>query len=138
MKAPVDYKCKSVMIVDDNDIDRYIAKKVISQYQFCDEVMSYGNPLEALEYLQDNQKNISELPNIIFLDIYMPEMSGFEFMEVFRQFPDTLKKQCTVYIVSSTIDPNDLIRVENDHNIKALCVKPINGNFLAQISKKLN
>ncbi|AWI26744.1 response regulator [Flavobacterium pallidum] len=135
MKSTPDVPCKSVMVVDDSDIDRYIAKKILAQHDpFCPEVMSYENPLEALSYLGLNQENIEALPKFIFLDIYMPEMSGFEFMEAYSHFSGTLKNHCSVYIVSSTIDPHDLVRAKKDANVVELHVKPINSQFLSKLA----
>ncbi|OYU79453.1 MAG: response regulator [Flavobacterium sp. BFFFF1] len=136
MKEKPEYICKCMMIIDDNDIDRYIAKKVISHEQFCDNVLAYGNPVDALQYLRHHQDDMDALPMIILLDIYMPEMSGFEFMECYNQLSEALKKYCEVYIISSTIDPHDLTRAAIDKNVAALHVKPIDSAFLSSLRNK--
>lgn len=126
-------KFENVMIIDDNNIDLYITKRLIIKTNFGKKVLEYDDGAEALKYLQENQDNIPELPKIIFIDIYMPGMSGFEFMESYDLLSDTVKKYCKVYIISSTIDEHDIERSRQDNNLTAFQVKPISKEFLNSI-----
>jgi len=133
MTTEIQPKFEKVMIIDDNNIDLYITKRLIIKNNFGKEVLEYNAAAEALKYLQDNQGNIPMLPLIIFIDIYMPEMSGFEFLEAYDKLPVTLKKNCKVFIISSTIDENDIERSHLDKNLTAFQVKPITKEFLDSI-----
>ena len=126
-------KFERVMIIDDNIIDLYITKRLIIKNNFGKEVLEYAAAKEALKYLQDNQDTISLLPQIIFIDIYMPVMSGFEFLEAYDQLSDALKNYCKAFIISSTIDDNDIARARMDKNLTAFQVKPITKEFLDRI-----
>lgn len=126
-------KFENVMIIDDNNIDLYITKRLIIKTNFGKKVLEYDDGAEALKYLQENQDNIPKLPQIIFIDIYMPGMSGFEFMESYDLLSDTVKKYCKVYIISSTIDEHDIERSRQDKNLTAFQVKPISKEFLNSI-----
>jgi CheY-like chemotaxis protein len=133
MTVEIQPKFERVMIIDDNIIDLYIAKRLIIKNNFGKKVLEYSSAEDALKYLQDNQNNISTLPQIIFIDIYMPIMSGFEFLKIYDKLPDTLKKYCKTYIISSTIDDNDIERSKMDKNLTAFQVKPITKEFLESI-----
>lgn len=133
MTTEIQPKFEKVMIIDDNNIDLYITKRLIIKNIFGKEVLEYNAAAEALKYLQDNQDNIPMLPLIIFIDIYMPEMSGFEFLEAYNKLPITLKRYCKVFIISSTIDENDIERSHLDKNLTAFQVKPITKEFLDSI-----
>jgi len=133
MTTEIQPKFEKVMIIDDNNIDLYITKRLIIKNNFGKEVLEYNAAADALKYLQDNQYNIPMLPLIIFIDIYMPEMSGFEFLEAYDKLPATLKKYCKVFIISSTIDENDIERSHLDKNLTAFQVKPITKEFLDSI-----
>lgn len=124
---------KKVMIIDDNNIDLYITERLIIKNNFGKEVLKYDAASEALTYLQDNKDNIPMLPQIIFIDIYMPEMSGFEFLKSYEILPAALKKYCKVYIISSTIDESDIERSRLDKNLTAFQVKPITKEFLESV-----
>ena len=126
-------KFKRVLLIDDNTIDIYLTSRIITKYNFGQEIDQYTSPIKALQYLKENQNDINELPQIIFVDIYMPIMSGFEFMEEYDKLSSVLKKHCKVYIVSSSIDDNDMKRANDDANVVAFQVKIITKEFLSSI-----
>jgi CheY-like chemotaxis protein len=126
-------KFETVMIIDDNTIDLYIASRMIIKNNFGKKVLDYSAAEEALKYLQENQDNVSRLPQVIFIDIYMPVMSGFEFLEAYDKLPVTLKNHCKVFIISSTIDDFDIARARSDKNLVSFQVKPITKEFLDRI-----
>ncbi|WP_264536646.1 two-component system response regulator [Flavobacterium sp. N1736] len=130
-------KFETVMIIDDNMIDLYIASRMITQNNFGNKVLLHTTAEEAIKYLQHNQDTISELPQIIFVDIYMPLMSGFEFLEAFDKLPDSLKNYTKVYVISSTIDNEDIDRSSNNKNVVSFHVKPITKEFLDRIFNKM-
>jgi len=130
MKEEIPAKYESVMVIDDNRIDLYIASRMITKNNFGKKVMQYSSAIEALKYLQENQANIPQLPEVIFLDIYMPGMSGFEFMKEYDKLSTPLKKICKVFIISSSLDERDITSANNDENIVAMKQKPITKEFL--------
>jgi CheY-like chemotaxis protein len=130
MKEKQSCRFESVMIIDDNLIDLYIASRMITKNNFGKKVLQYSSAIEALKYLQENQDNISQLPEVIFVDIYMPGMSGFEFMKEYDKLSTPLKDLCKVFIISSSIDEQDLNCANNDKNIVAMKEKPITKEFL--------
>jgi CheY-like chemotaxis protein len=127
-------KIKNVMIIDDNEIDILIASRLILKHSFAENIIKYTDPKEALNYLIENQNDAVALPEVILLDIMMPLMTGFEFMEAYDQLDASIKKHCKVYIVSSTIDKDDIQRAQNDKNVVGFQVKPINDKFIGLIS----
>jgi CheY-like chemotaxis protein len=126
-------KFETVMIIDDNIIDLYISSRMITKNNFGKKVLEYTAAEEALHYLQENQDNINELPQVIFVDIYMPVMSGFEFMKAYDKLSSTLKNHCKAYIISSTIDDEDIARSRRDKNVVSFQVKPITKEFFNRI-----
>jgi CheY-like chemotaxis protein len=126
-------KFETVMIIDDNTIDLYISSRLITKNYFGEKVLEYSDAKEALRYLQENQHDFSMLPQVIFVDIYMPVMSGFEFLDAYDKLPLDLKNKCRTYIISSTIDDDDILRARRDKNVVSFQVKPINKEFLERI-----
>ncbi|OAB28490.1 Response regulator receiver domain-containing protein [Flavobacterium fryxellicola] len=123
-------KFHRVMLIDDNTIDLYVTSRIMTKNNFTEKIDQYTSAIKALEFLKENQGNFTELPQIIFVDIYMPLMSGFEFMEKYDKLSSALKKQCKVYIISSSIDENDIKRANDDVNVVAFQVKTITKEFL--------
>lgn len=126
-------KFETVMIIDDNIIDLYITSRMITKNNFGKNVLLYSAADEAMKYLQENQDNITACPQVVFVDIYMPLMSGFEFLDAFDTLPLSLKNYTKVYIISSTIDNEDIARSTNNKNVISFHVKPITKEFLDRI-----
>ncbi|MBP1225693.1 response regulator [Flavobacterium sp. 1355] len=133
MTKTVDPKFETVMIIDDNSVDLYITSRMISKNNFGKHLLLFTSGEEALKYLLEHQHNTSLLPQVIFVDIYMPLMSGFEFLDAFDKLDDTLKNHIKTYVISSTIDNADIIRSSRNENVSAFHVKPITKEFLDQI-----
>ncbi len=126
-------KYNSVMIIDDNQIDLYIIAKMVVRNNFAKNRLEFTDPINALKYLQENQNNSTALPEVIFVDIHMPLMNGFEFMDAYNKLPQTVKGKCKTFIVSSTIDERDINRVSSIKNITGFKQKPISKEFLDSI-----
>lgn len=126
-------KFQTVMIIDDNPVDLYIISRMIIQNNFGKNVLQYTEAQQAVKFLQQNQDNISKLPQIIFVDIYMPLMSGFEFLTAYDTLSAGLKNHCRTYIISSTIDNEDIARSKGNKNVVSFHVKPITREFLDRI-----
>lgn len=133
MVKELDPKFETVMIIDDNLVDLYIISRMVTKNNFGKNVLHYTEAHEAMKYLQENQENISKLPQIIFVDIYMPLMSGFEFLEAYDTLSTNLKNYCKTYIISSTIDNEDIARSSSNTNVVSFHVKPITKEFLDRI-----
>ena len=79
------------MILDDNEFDCYITSKLIMSHDDSIEIMEFNSSLTAIQYLEEYQDDLEKLPKLIFLDIYMPILDGFEFIEKFNTLSDTVK-----------------------------------------------
>lgn len=125
---------EKVMLIDDNSTDLYIASRIIIKNKFAKEVLEYTSGREALIYLQNNQENSKLLPEVIFVDIYMPLMSGFDFVAEYNKLSSTFKDSCQLHIVSSTIDDVDILRARKEENVVSFHIKPITKEILARIT----
>jgi len=126
-------KFRAAMVIDDNNIDLYLASKMISKSAFAERVLTFTSAVDALAYLQEHARDPAALPEIMLVDIYMPMMSGFEFMEAFSGLPESVRRHCRAFITSSTIDERDIARTESDPLVEAFHEKPISREFLEAI-----
>ncbi|PJJ75895.1 CheY-like chemotaxis protein [Thermoflavifilum aggregans] len=113
-----------IMIVDDNYIDRYVAESCLKKLQVCEQVVSLESGQEALQYLQSHESSPESVPDIILLDIRMPGMDGFEFLDAFSKLPASIREHCEIVMLSSTIDPYDLDRIRQHEIVKRFLSKP--------------
>ena len=122
-----------VMLVDDNDTDNFISKRIIEITKFAQRVEIKNSGKSALQYLEQEQNNPENLPNLIFLDINMPIVDGFVFLFEFEMFPDAVKNKCKIVILSSSDNKQDIKRiVDNEHVIKFI-TKPLTEAALQDV-----
>jgi CheY-like chemotaxis protein len=124
-----------VIIIDDTDLDRYLAQCFIKKHHFANEVIEFELAKEALEFLKNNKNNFDGLRILILLDIRMPEMDGFEFLEESRELLEFMKENCFVIMLSSSIDENDYRRAEENPYVTKFMSKPLDGLKLQEIKK---
>jgi CheY-like chemotaxis protein len=120
------------IIVDDSKLDCFIAEKVIKNTGKCESIRSFLQAKEALDYLSSAPVNESG-KTIILVDIQMPVMNGFEFVEAFEKLPASVTDYYTIYVYSSSINENDIYRLHNYASVKQFLNKPLTSNSLAAL-----
>ena len=124
---------KSVMLVDDNDVDNYISQRMIELSKFADKVLVKNNGKSALEFLEEHQNNTEILPDIIFLDISMPIVDGYVFLYEFEKYSDTLKNKSKVVILTSSDNRQDIERMNDNEFVFKYVTKPLTEETLNEI-----
>ncbi|MCF6405040.1 response regulator [Chitinophaga filiformis] len=127
------FNFEKVMVVDDAEIDRFLAKKVLTKHAFAREVLPLDSATDALSYLEENQENKDALPDLIFLDINMPKMNGFDFLEEYKKLPEAVKKKCIIVMLSSSLLPEDRELAMNNPYVCQFLNKPLTGDKLKDV-----
>lgn len=118
-------------IIDDDHIYVYGAKRALLKTNFCNEVVVYSNGLEALAQLKLMQETHEKLPEIIFLDINMPILDGWQFLDEFLYLESS--KKPIIYIVTSSENPVDIEKANQYDMKKNYIVKPISVKKLTSL-----
>lgn len=126
-------KALTAYIVDDDPIFVYSLTKLISLRNLCDEVLSYPNGADALEALKNANDTGFLIPDIILLDINMPIMDGWEFLNEYAKLLPTFKKPITLYLLSSSVDDADIKRANAIEAVSRYITKPVTQARLVEI-----
>lgn len=121
-----------IYIVDDDKIYRYTTETYIQLLKLANNVKTFGDGEEAIESIKDNLSNPNQLPDIILLDVNMPIMDGWDFIEEFVTLKNIPKKMA-LYMVSSSIDERDKARAAEINEITDYIIKPITEEQLVKL-----
>ena len=122
----------TVMLVDDNDTDNFISKRIIEITQFSDNVIVKNSGKSALDYLAENIETPDAIPDIIFLDINMPIVDGFVFLYEYEKFSNLVKDKCRVIILSSSDNKRDIDKIVNNDFVIKFVTKPLTEKTLEE------
>lgn len=123
----------NICLIDDDKIYQFTAKKIIESTNLTKAVLSFFNGEEAIDFFKSNLQNVDSIPDIIFLDINMPIKDGWQFLEDFKSLLNDVKKDITIYMVSSSVDDYDIKKSKEYSFVTDYIIKPINRERFEQL-----
>ena len=123
------------ILVEDNDIDLFVQKRFIEINHFANRIITFNSPIRAVSALMDAEE--PDISKLIFLDLNMPEMNGFDFLENFKRFPQAVKDKTKVVVVTSSDSQADKERALSYESVTHFMPKPLSNKELDNIREKL-
>ena len=125
------------MLIDDNEIDNLINQKMIEAANITDHIYIHTGARSAIEFLR-NIEGLEEdvqkiLPEVIFLDIDMPLMDGFQFLDEFEKLTEASKGYCKIVMLTSSINPQDVNKSQKYSYVKKYINKPLSQENLENL-----
>ena len=128
---------KKVYLVDDDEINNFICTNILKKINFCDDVLAYESGTEAIDALKEAIKNDQEdVPDVIFLDINMPIMNGWDFLEEFKVLKKDINKNVSLFMLSSSIYQADVEKSKQYDEVVDFVTKPLNAEVLNDIKNQ--
>jgi CheY-like chemotaxis protein len=128
----------TVMLIDDNEIDNLINQKMLEAAGICEYIFIHSGAKSAIEFLRNTEKLVhiapNILPDVIFLDIDMPLMDGFQFLDQFEKMSMEIKEHCKIVMLTSSINPQDMNRSKNYTYVKKYLNKPLTQDELKKLA----
>lgn len=123
----------TTVLIDDSDIDLFIQKRFLEVYKFSQNLTSYRSAEEALEKLGAPQGEPA--PDVIFLDLNMPNVDGFGFLEGFKGLPDQIRNRAKIVVLTSSNSQKDRAQAFSYHNVVHFLTKPLRQTDLEDLKK---
>ena len=122
-----------VLLIDDSDVDNFINKAIVSKEECVSQIIVKNSGLDALAFLNIIVDQPESYPDFIFLDIRMPGMTGFEFLEEYMKLPEGITNHPKIYILSSSMDSLDNEKGANYSVVKGHLTKPLAHHNLTDL-----
>ena len=126
-----------IALIDDDTIFKKLTKIRLRRYELGEDIITFQNGIEAVEYLKVNSKDKNELPDIILLDINMPGMNGWDFVKKFKKMKLSLKKEIKLYMLSTSINPDDMTKADTIKDLRGYFIKPISESDYKDIAESI-
>jgi CheY-like chemotaxis protein len=121
---------KTCLLIDDNYIDNFVTRRILESSNFADSVVVSQSATEAIDSLRSG----NVVPDVIFLDIRMPGMGGFEFLQEYDKIDIEGKSNVKIFMLSSSLDPTDMKKSGNNKYITQFIHKPLTQKALDEIA----
>jgi CheY-like chemotaxis protein len=129
-------KVKCIMLVDDDDDDNFFHKRVIRQNDAANTVVVKQTAMDALQYLQLKIEDGNEHPDLIFLDINMPGMNGWEFLEAYNKLEKRFQSHAIVVMLTTSGNPDDRMKAALINGVSDFKTKPLTKEILEEVIDK--
>lgn len=133
MTAPIG----STLLIDDDTADNYLHRRVIERSGLCHEITVHDSAETAIEWLATPQPDGPPTPALVFLDINMPGMSGWEFLVAYDQLPATQRDRMVVVMLTASANPADAERAARTESLAGFFTKPLTEDTLRRVAREL-
>ncbi|MBT1709536.1 response regulator [Fulvivirgaceae bacterium PWU5] len=123
----------NIWIIDDDPMSSFMLKRLAELGELADIITIFNHARGALDYIEEHKKDYNQLPDVILLDIYMPVVNGWDFLNRYRELRPLLEKEISIILVSSSDHPRDLNQAKTYEEVKAYVTKPVSLERLKEL-----
>jgi|SRR5690606_17102143 len=126
-------KLDCILIIDDDDINNFIFSKIIKSAGVAEKTEACMDGRIGLNYILQRLESGEKLPEVIFLDINMPNMDGWEFLDVYKKLPLEVRNQSSIYMLSSSVYEGDIKKSKTYEDVVDYFSKPLTKEMLVKV-----
>ena len=129
-------KLNCILLVDDDNDCNYFHKKILKEMDCTESIHVVNDGAEALDFIKSCNKENNQVPELIFLDINMPRMNGWEFLEAYEKLPPAFRAQTVIVMLTTSLNPDDKERAAKLPVINGFKEKYLNVETINDVLKK--
>ncbi|GAA5039332.1 response regulator [Marivirga lumbricoides] len=129
-------KLNCILFIDDDEAVNFLHQHYVEEAQIAEKTVTKQNGKEAIDFLSAAVEGKYEKPDLIFLDINMPVMSGWEFIKEYNELPAEAKGKIVLFMLTTSLNPEDRVRAEREASINGFETKPLDAELLKDIMKE--
>lgn len=129
-------KLNCILLIDDDEATNFLNQMILRKVDCTDKIIVTQSGYEALEYLKSKEDGQHPCPDLIFLDINMPGMNGWEFLEAYRKLEKIQQGKIVVIMLTTSLNPNDQEKAHNLGDISDFMNKPLSIELVQDLLKK--
>ena len=127
-----------IAVVDDDQIYHFIISRTVSKLHQDSKILNFSNCADFFNFLKRNITDNDQLPDLVLLDLNTPFMNGWDFLELYKEIEPSLEKHMEIYLVSSSVDPNDAELANNNSHLSGFFSKPLTPEQLLEMIQKIS
>ena len=127
----------TLFVVEDGEIDQFLIKQNLLLYPVFDYVLYYDRGMPLMTYIKKHTQDSNNLPDVIFLDLRMPEFDGWDVLDALQAIYPKLSKKIKVYIFTASIMAKDIIKAKSYSCVKDFFSKPITEDNFISLSNQV-
>lgn len=138
MQGSIKMKALTIMFIDDNEVDNFVNSQLIENAGLSGHQIIMQSSLDAIDYLRQKDLKEEEIPDLILLDIHMPEMDGFEFLDEYEKLPPYITSKAKIFMLSSSLDSIDLEKARSNRYVIKTLAKPLEVEEISRYVRSLS
>jgi len=127
---------KHFLLIDDEEVFNMVSKYAVEKSGLTDKIDTFNSAIDALQFIEEKHNRNEKCNFVILLDIRMPVMNGFEFLEEFKKYKAGGCMDCDVYMLSSSIDKSDIEKASSYPYVKGFLSKPLTPEVMSKIKEE--
>lgn len=129
-------KLNCIVLIDDDEPTNFLHQLVIDRYNCAEQVVVFQDARKALAFLSAEVDGVHPQPDLILLDINMPGMNGWEFMEAYEKLPAVQRGQVVVMMLTTSLNPDDRRHADAIQGVRGFLSKPLTKKLLQEILER--
>ncbi len=129
-------KFYNILIIDDDQVNNFLFSRMVQAVGISEKAEAVTSGKQGLVLLEEKIASGEPLPQVIFLDINMPLMNGWEFLEKYNKMPSSIRSQIDLYMLSSSVYPEDINKAKSHEDVVDYITKPLTKEILLKIHQE--